>query len=102
ITAPLKQIAENAGYDAGVVVSKVLENGSKNVGFNAVTGEYLDMFEAGIVDPVKVERIALKNAISVASMLLTTEATVSDIKEDKASAPAMPDMGGMGGMPGMM
>jgi len=102
ITAPLKQIAENAGYDAGVVVSKVLENGSKNVGFNAVTGEYLDMFEAGIVDPVKVERIALKNAISVASMLLTTEATVSDIKEEKASAPAMPDMGGMGGMPGMM
>ncbi len=102
ITAPLKQIAENAGYDAGVVVSKVLENGNKNIGFNAVTGEYLDMFEAGIVDPVKVERIALKNAISVASMLLTTEATVSDIKEDKAATPAMPDMGGMGGMPGMM
>jgi len=101
ITAPLKQIAENAGFDAGVVVSKVLENGNKNIGFNAVTGEYVDMFKAGIVDPVKVERVALKNAISVASMLLTTEATVTDVKEDKP-APAMPDMSGMGGMPGMM
>jgi len=101
ISAPLKQIAENAGFDAGVVVNKVLENGDKNIGFNAVTGEYVDMFKAGIVDPVKVERVALKNAISVASMLLTTEATVTDVKEDKP-APAMPDMSGMGGMPGMM
>jgi chaperonin GroEL len=102
ITAPLKQIATNAGYDAGVVVSKVLESGDKNIGFNAATGEYVDMFKAGIVDPVKVERVALKNAVSVASLLLTTEATVSDIKEEKSAAPAMPDMGGMGGMPGMM
>ncbi|MFK5937972.1 MAG: chaperonin GroEL [Sulfurimonas sp.] len=102
ISAPLKQIATNAGYDAGVVTNKVLENKDKNIGFNAATGEYVDMFEAGIVDPVKVERVALKNAISVASLLLTTEATVSDIKEEKSSAPAMPDMGGMGGMPGMM
>ncbi len=101
ITAPLKQIAQNAGYDAGVVVSKVLESKNKNIGFNAANGEYVDMFEAGIVDPVKVERVALKNAISVASLLLTTEATVTDVKEDKP-APAMPDMGGMGGMPGMM
>ncbi len=102
ITAPLKQIATNAGYDAGVVVSKVLESNDQNIGFNAATGEYVDMFKAGIVDPVKVERVALKNAISVASLLLTTEATVSDIKEEKSAAPAMPDMGGMGGMPGMM
>jgi len=102
ISAPLKQIVINAGYDAGVVTNKVLENKDKNIGFNAATGEYVDMFEAGIVDPVKVERVALKNAISVASLLLTTEATVSDIKEEKSSAPAMPDMGGMGGMPGMM
>ncbi len=101
ITAPLKQIAENAGFDAGVVVSKVLENENKDIGFNAATGEYVDMFKAGIVDPLKVERVALKNAISVASMLLTTEATVTDVKEDKP-APAMPDMSGMGGMPGMM
>ncbi len=101
ITAPLRQIAENAGFDSGVVVNKVLESDKANVGFNAANGEYVDMFEAGIVDPVKVERVALKNAVSVASLLLTTEATVSDIKEDKP-APAMPDMGGMGGMPGMM
>ncbi len=102
INAPLKQIAENAGFDAGVVANKVLENKDKNIGFDASAGEYVDMFKAGIVDPVKVERVALKNAISVASLLLTTEATVSDIKEEKSSAPAMPDMGGMGGMPGMM
>ncbi len=101
ITAPLRQIAENAGFDSGVVVNKVLESDKPNVGFNAASGEYVDMFEAGIVDPVKVERVALKNAVSVASLLLTTEATVSDIKEDKP-APAMPDMGGIGGMPGMM
>jgi len=60
------------------------------------------MFEAGIIDPLKVERVALQNATSVASLLLTTEATVSDIKENPTPAPAMPDMGGMGGMPGMM
>ena len=60
------------------------------------------MFKAGIIDPVKVERIALQNAVSVASLLLTTEATVSEIKEDKPAMPAMPDMGGMGGMGGMM
>ncbi len=101
ISAPLKQIVLNAGFDAGVVANKVLENKDKNIGFDASTGKYVDMFKAGIVDPVKVERVALKNAISVASLLLTTEATVSDIKEDK-STPAMPDMGGMGGMPGMM
>ncbi len=102
VTAPLRQIAENAGFDGGVVVNAVIEKG-KSIGFNAATGEYVDMFEAGIVDPTKVERIALQNAVSVASLLLTTEATVSEIKEDKAG-PAMPDMGmgGMGGMPGMM
>jgi chaperonin GroEL len=60
------------------------------------------MFAAGIIDPVKVERVALQNAVSVASLLLTTEATVSEIKEDKPAMPAMPDMGGMGGMGGMM
>ena len=60
------------------------------------------MFKAGIIDPVKVERIALQNAVSVSSLLLTTEATVSDIKEDKPAMPAMPDMSGMGGMGGMM
>ena len=99
IKAPLKQIAINAGYDAGVVANEVEKSTNENLGFNAATGEYVDMFEAGIVDPSKVERVAMQNAVSVASLLLTTEATVTDIKEDKA-APSMPDMG-MGGMPGM-
>ncbi|CUV65749.1 chaperone Hsp60, Cpn60 chaperonin GroEL, large subunit of GroES [Sulfurovum sp. enrichment culture clone C5] len=97
IQAPLKQISTNAGYDAGVVADKVLNNKNANFGFNAATGEYVDMFEAGIIDPFKVERIALQNATSVASLLLTTEATIAEIKENKP-APAMPDMGGMGGM----
>ncbi len=101
IKAPIKQIAENAGFDAGVVAHNVTISENPNEGFNAATGEYVDMFEAGIIDPLKVERVALQNAVSVASLLLTTEATVSDIKEEKAAAPAMPDMGGMGGM-GMM
>ncbi|WP_456403535.1 chaperonin GroEL [Hydrogenimonas sp.] len=102
ISAPLKQIAENAGFDAGVVANRVVDADNENIGFNAATGEYVDMLEAGIIDPVKVERIALQNATSVASLLLTTEATVSEVKEEKPAAPAMPDMGGMGGMGGMM
>jgi chaperonin GroEL len=99
IKAPLKQIAQNAGFDAGVVANEVEKSDNENLGFNAATGEYVDMFVAGIVDPAKVERVAMQNAVSVASLLLTTEATVTDIKEEKA--PAMPDMGGMGGMGGM-
>ncbi len=101
IEAPIRQIAENAGYDAGVVANNVANSSDENYGFNAATGEYVDMFEAGIIDPLKVERIALQNAISVSSLLLTTEATVSEKKEEKPAAP-MPDMGGMGGMGGMM
>ena len=104
LQAPMKQIALNAGFDAGVVVNNVQNQKSDNYGFNASNGEYVDMFEAGIIDPVKVSRIALQNAVSVSSLLLTTEATISDAKDDKA--PAMPDMSGMGGMgggmPGMM
>lgn len=98
IKAPLRQIAENAGFDGGVIVNAV-ENAKGSVAFNAATGEYVDMLEAGIVDPTKVARVALTNAVSVASLLLTTEATVSEIKEDKPAMPAMPD-GGMGGMGG--
>ncbi|NPA28695.1 MAG: chaperonin GroEL [Epsilonproteobacteria bacterium] len=101
VKAPLKQIAENAGFDSGVVANAVENAENENTGFNAATGEYVDMLEAGIIDPVKVERVALQNATSVASLLLTTEATVSEIKEDKPAAPAAPDMG-MGGMGGMM
>jgi len=100
ISAPMKQIAANAGFDAGVVADKVANSDDENLGFNAATGEYVNMIEAGIIDPLKVGRVALLNATSVASLLLTTEATVSEIKE--AKAPSMPDMGGMGGMGGMM
>ncbi|MCK9162244.1 MAG: chaperonin GroEL [Arcobacter butzleri] len=102
IYAPMKQIAINAGFDGGVVVNEVSKSKEENIGFNAASGEYVDMFAAGIVDPAKVERVALQNAVSVASLILTTEATVTDIKEPKSAAPMMPDMGGMGGMPGMM
>jgi len=100
IKAPVKQIAENAGFDTGVVVNSIENSDSETVGFNAATGEYVDMFEAGIIDPFKVERVALTNATSVASMLLTTEAAIYDIKEDTPAMPT-PDMGGMGGMGGM-
>ncbi len=98
VFAPMRQIAENAGYDDGVVADRVANSDEANLGFNAATGEYVDMLEAGIIDPLKVERVALQNATSVASLLLTTEATVSEIKEDKPAAPAAPDMGGMGMM----
>ena len=98
IAAPLKQIAANAGFDAGVVANEVSKSENQNVGFDAATGNYVDMFEAGIVDPAKVERVAMQNAVSVASLLLTTEATVSDIQGDNVKAAPMPDMGGMGGM----
>ncbi|BDB65633.1 60 kDa chaperonin [Helicobacter cinaedi] len=101
IKAPLAQIATNAGYDAGVVVNEVEKNSKDGFGFNAASGEYVDMFKDGIIDPLKVTRVALQNAVSVSSLLLTTEATINEIKEDKP-APAMPDMGGMGGMGGMM
>ncbi len=94
----MKQLAENAGYDAGVVVNNVESAKEDTFGFNASNGEYVDMFKAGIIDPLKVARVALQNAVSVSSLLLTTEATINDIKEDK---PAMPDMSGMGGMGGM-
>ncbi len=100
VFAPMKQIAQNAGFDAGVVAHNVANSEIENYGFNAATGEYVDMIEAGIIDPLKVARVALLNATSVASLLLTTEATISTIKEK--TAPAMPDMGGMGGMGGMM
>ncbi|HAA2205139.1 TPA_asm: chaperonin GroEL [Campylobacter jejuni] len=102
LRAPLRQIAENAGFDAGVVVNSVENAKDENTGFDAAKGEYVNMLESGIIDPVKVERVALLNAVSVASMLLTTEATISEIKEDKPTMPDISGMGGMGGMGGMM
>ncbi len=98
IEEPLRQIVSNAGGEGSVVVNKVAE-GEGDFGFNAKTEEYVNMLEAGIIDPTKVTRIALQNAASVSGMILTTEATISDIKEDTPAA--MPPMGG-GGMPGMM
>ena len=97
---PVRQIAENAGYEGSVVVAQVMGS-KKGVGFNASTEKYEDMIKAGIVDPAKVTRSALQNAASASAMLLTTEAGITEIKED---APAMPPMGGGmgGGMPGMM
>lgn len=100
--SPLRQIAKNAGYDDGVVANAVKISSDDKIGFDAMSGEYVNMFEAGIIDPVKVSRVALQNAISVASLLLTTEATISDIKEEKPAMPDMSGMGGMGGMGGMM
>ncbi|MBQ8321575.1 MAG: chaperonin GroEL [Clostridia bacterium] len=95
LTAPMKQIAENAGLDGSVVVAKVRESGKAGYGFDAYNEKYCDMLECGIVDPAKVTRSALQNAASIASTVLTTEAVVSDKKEEKVVAPAAPDMGGM-------
>ncbi len=97
---PLKQIADNAGNKGEVVVEEVKKL-PETEGFDALSNKYVDMIAAGIVDPAKVTRSALQNAVSVASMLLTTEAAVIDIPEKKSAMPAMPDMG-MGGMGGMM
>ncbi|MFB1052206.1 chaperonin GroEL [Paraliobacillus sp. JSM ZJ581] len=97
---PLRQIVENAGLEGSVIVEK-LKGEAVGVGYNAASGEWVNMIDAGIVDPTKVTRSALQNAASVAAMFLTTEAVVADIPEE-GGAPAMPDMGGMGGMGGMM
>ncbi|MBQ9097589.1 MAG: chaperonin GroEL [Clostridia bacterium] len=96
---PVRQIAHNAGLDGAVIVEKIKTSGKIGYGFNALTEEYMDMIENGIVDPAKVTRSALQNASSVASMVLTTESLVADIKEEAPAAPAMP--GGMGGGMGM-
>jgi chaperonin GroEL len=102
VTAPLRQIVGNAGEEGSVVLDKVAA-GEGNFGFNAATGEYGDMLEMGILDPAKVTRTAIQAAGSVAGLMITTEAMVTELpQEGGAGAPAMPDMGGMGGMPGMM
>lgn len=95
---PVRQIANNAGLEGSIIVDR-LKREEVGIGFNAATGEWVNMMEAGVVDPAKVTRSALQNAASVAALFLTTEAVVADIPE---AAPAMPDMSGMGGMPGMM
>ena len=102
IEEPLRQIVINCGDEASVVVNKVLE-GKGNYGYNAATSVYGDMVEMGVLDPTKVTRTALQNAASVASLMLTTDAMVAELPEDKSAGGAgMGDMGGMGGMGGMM
>ncbi len=102
LETPLRQIVENAGEDGAVVAGKLKENEDYNFGFDAQKEEYTDLIAAGIIDPTKVVRTALQDAASVAGLLITTEAMVADIPEDKSAMPAMPDMGGMGGMGGGM
>lgn len=97
LQAPLRQIAENAGHDGAVVAGKLLDGKDDKIGFNAQTGTYEDLVKAGVIDPTKVVRTALQDAASVAALLITTEATVAELPEDKSATPAMPDMGGMGG-----
>ena len=101
IEEPLRQIVINCGEEASVVVNNVMTEGSGNYGYNAATNTYGDMVEMGVLDPTKVTRTALQNAASVASLMLTTDAMVAELPEDKP-APAGGGMGGMGGMDGMM
>src|SRR5436309_14211257 len=88
---PIRQIVENAGLEGSVIVEKVKSETVPNRGYDADSMEYVDMVQAGIIDPTKVERVALQNAASIASLLLTTEALITDIPEEKpAAAPPMP------------
>jgi chaperonin GroEL len=100
IEAPLKQIAENAGVDGAVIAQKVKESKETNFGYNALTHQYGDLIKMGVIVPTKVERTALQNAASISSLLLTTDAIISEIKEDKPEPAGAPG-GGMGGMGGM-
>jgi len=102
LSAPLKQIAQNAGHDGAVIAGKISESKVTTFGFDAQSGKFCDLVKAGIIDPTKVVRTALIDAASVAGLLTTTEAMITDKPDDgKSGAPAMPDMGGMGGMGGM-
>jgi len=98
LQAPVRQIAQNAGFDGAVVAGKLIDGNDDKIGFNAQTEKYEDLAATGVIDPTKVVRTALQDAASVAGLLITTEAAVGDLPEDKP-APAMP--GGMGGMGGM-
>ncbi len=103
LQSPVRQIAENAGFDGAVVAGKMLDQKSKEFGFNAATDVYEDLVKAGVIDPTKVVRAALQDASSVAGLLITTEAAVAELpSDDKAGGGGMPDMGGMGGGMGGM
>jgi chaperonin GroEL len=101
IQSPARQIADNAGADGAVIVGKLVEDKSDTNGYNAQTGKFENLIKAGVIDPTKVVRSAIQNAASVAGLLITTEAMVSELPEPKAPAGPAPDMGGMGGMGGM-
>jgi chaperonin GroEL len=96
ITAPIKQIAQNAGHDGAVVAGNLLREDDETQGFNAATDTYENLVKAGVIDPTKVVRTALQDAASVSGLLITTEAAIVERPEEKPAAPAMPDMGGMG------
>jgi chaperonin GroEL len=96
---PIRQIAENANVDSAIIADKA-KSGKKGIGYDAAKDEWVDMVQAGIIDPAKVTRSALQNAASIASLLLTTESAITDLPEKKEPAP-MPGGGGMGGMGGM-
>ena len=101
LQAPLRQIVENAGLDGAVVAGKMLESADSNYGFDAQNLEYVDMIKAGIIDPTKVVRTALQDAASIAGLMITTEALITDAEDDNKSSGGAPDMGAMGGMGGM-
>ena len=96
----MRKIAENAGMNGDVIIQNVKraqeEAGDKKIGYNVLTNEFVNMLEAGIIDPAKVTRGALENAASIAAMILTTEALITDIPHDEPPMPSGPDMGGMG------
>ena len=104
IERPIRQIAKNAGVDGSIIVGKLLEQDNENYGYNAQTGKFTDLVKDGIIDPTKVVLSAIQDSASVAGLLITAEAVIADLPEDKKDMPAMPDMGGGmggGGMPGM-
>jgi chaperonin GroEL len=97
LESPIRQIVENAGVEGSIVVGKLRESKEETYGFNAQTEEYVDMLKAGIIDPVKVVRVALQDAASVAGLIITTEASIAEAPKKKEGGPGMPG-GGMGGM----
>jgi chaperonin GroEL len=102
LESPIRQIAENSGFEGSIVVGKIMDNKSETFGFDAQTEDYVDMLEKGIIDPTKVVRAALQDAASIAALLVTTEAMVAEVPKEKPAMPAMPGGGGgMGGMGGM-
>lgn len=98
LSVPCKTIAENAGKEGGIIAANLLAQKDENIGYNASTDQYVDMFKAGIIDPFKVVRHALIDAASVAGLMITTECMIVEKKEPKENAPPQGGMGGMGGM----